>query len=359
MSRDRQPNAAQAEQRDRRRLMRLIGALPVFSGITSSDGHLLRTQPETAEAFLWTLPQFNYSHDSITAVIEACDRAAKGERVQVERPYAKTAALGQTPDLARGLLTLTPITDDDGFVEELGVTLIDCDDAGVPPPDPRAPIRLAQINARIDTMLGLSQTVIETLLALHTDAEGGSPRDAIARRLDVLGRLIDPVSDPDVKSLPLRGLVELAMGAACTAVPQARTRLALGDTPVPLGLAPALSLLVFELARNARQHGAWSGDHGQLRIEAEVLDGAAGRTLRLHWMEDGGPTVPDTLLPAFGLRYARELFPVLTGGETVLLNTPEGLSWTFALPLPDTDDEPRFGQYEGGFGSDDDPDDAA
>ena len=357
MSRDRRHSSAEKEQRDRRRLMRLMQALPVFSGIASSEGHLLRTQPETSEAFLWTLPEFNYSHDSITAVIHGCDRAAKGERVQVERPYAKTAALGGTPDLARGLLTLTPITDDDGFVEEVGVTLIDCEEAGVPPPDPRAPVRLAQINARIDAMLGLSQTVIETFLDLQGDAAHAPPRDAIARRLDLLGRLIDPVSDPDKETLAVSDIVDLAITARGKTTPHGRARFALGGSHLSVAAAPTLALLVFELAQNAGAHGAWSGDRGQVSVQAETVDGAGGRTLRLHWIEDGGPAVPDTLQEAFGLRYAQRIFPALTGGEAALLNTSAGLSWTFSLPLPDSqDDGPEFGQYEGGFGSDDNPD---
>ena len=350
----------QDEQRARRRLNRLVNALPVFSGFMSPDGHLLQTRPPTQEAFLWALPMFAYSHDSITQIVDLCETASQGERVQVERPYLKAAFdppgekapyAGPRGEHGRGLLTLTPITDADGYVDELAVTLIDCDENGLSVRDERAKSRLAKVNQRIGGLLSLAQTVVEAMVAGQ-----GTPkavlRDRMADRLDALALMIDPLADPDTDSLPMAGVIDRTLSGLPREIVRDRLTRSLAPARLPVEMAPIFALTLSELASNARQHGAWSGmagnRSGHVTLECETLDSARGRTLRLHWIEDGGPAVSAVLPRGFGLTLAERLFPQLTGGTSVMLNSEDGLSWTLEVPVRRASPDPD-GALDGGF----------
>ncbi|MGB6231816.1 MAG: sensor histidine kinase [Litorimonas sp.] len=333
---------AEKEQLERRRLARLIDALPAFSGFASSDGHLTQTRPDTEETFIWALPAFAYSHDSVTQIVDLCERAATGQRVQVERRYLKDST-APVDTFARGLLTLTPIEEETGRIDEIAISLVDCDDNGLPARDPRTKTRLSTANTRIETMLSLAQTVIE--VTQESPVAGGRrsriQRDRLSARLDALASVIDLVSNPDRDEVDIATLVKLALRSLPSAERRERVRLSLSQGAVPMDMVPLVALLLSELVDNARDHGSLSDPDraGRLFIESEIADGPMGQHLKLHWIEDGGPPVPAVLSPRFGLTLADKLFPQVTGGTVQMLNTEEGLSWSFELPLA----EPQSG----------------
>ncbi|WP_298914389.1 HWE histidine kinase domain-containing protein [uncultured Algimonas sp.] len=335
---DERDSRAEQEQLERRRLSRLIDALPVFSGFTSPDGHIIQSRPETSESFLWAVPSFAYSHDSISQIVDLCELASKGERVQVERAYLKERT-GPSDIYGRGLLTLTPVRDGKGHVDELAVTFIDCDDNGLTPQDPFAKSRLTEANARIESMLSLAQTVIENFRSADRPQQD---RDKLSDRLDALASVIDSVSDPDIQSLGLNALLATAFETVPAAMRKTRLKTLLDGGNVPVASVPLMTLLLSELVDNARRHGALRDTDGpycgSVSIQSDVLDSAQGRVLRLHWIEDGGPRVSAALGRGFGLVLGERLFPQITGGKSHLLNLEDGLSWTFELPVPDGDD---------------------
>ena len=266
--------------------------------------------------------------------MDLCERAAKGERVQVERPYLKSS--GEEKNVyGRGLLTLSPIEDEKGHVEELAVSLIDCDEVGIEPENPFAKSRLSEVNARIQSMLSLAQTVVEVSDPL---AGGTSSRDRLSDRLDALGSVIDAVSDPDLGDMPVEDLVKTAMHGVPETLTETRLTLMFGGGNIPIASVPLMILMLTELVSNACRHGAWRGETGTVSIQSEVLDSIKGRVLRLHWIEDGGPRVSAVLGRGFGMVLGERLFPQITGGTAHLLNSEEGLSWTFELPVPQDDE---------------------
>ena len=355
MGREPDSNNKAQEQIARRRLTRLLDALPVFTGFCTPDGHLLQTRPPAKETFLWALPAFSYSHDSITQIVECCERAAGGERVQVERDYR---AGDDSESLRRGLLTLSPLETEEGLIDEIGVSLIDAEDHGLSPPDPRAKSRLEAANARIGNILSLAQTVVETLASRPAHRVAPDRRDHIVERLDVLGRVIDPLSDLDRGTMPLREAVALALGGPAE-MPRDRLSLDLGPANLSLDVVPLFTLMVSELALNARQHGAWrTPDAGRVSVQSETLDTPRGRVLRLHWVEDATSEVAAILSRGFGLTLVQRLFPQLTGGTATLLDNADGVSWTLELPAA-SGSETRAavpaafgGGFDGGFGDD-------
>lgn len=335
------------EQLERRRLSRLIDALPVFSGFTSPDGHLLRIQPETDEAFLWNLPSFSYAHESITQIVDLCERAAGGHHVQIERPYRKSSSGDQNSNFGRGLLTLSPIIDDKNTVEELAVTFLDCDEHQLTEQDDFAKIRLVEVNRRIDSMLSLAQTLIE---ASVSPGKIEADRDQLYKRLDALASIIDVVSDPDLDALSVENLIDMALDTLPAALKRQRLQRLTSGGEIPIATLPFMILLLTELSDNACQYGAWrekDGPHcGTVSIQSEMIDTSAGRFLRLHWLEDGGPSVPAILNSGFGMTLGERLFPEITGGTSTLLKSEDGINWTFQLPLPDV-------QNDFGFSGDD------
>ncbi|MGB3456147.1 MAG: hypothetical protein WBG08_06640 [Litorimonas sp.] len=334
------------EQQERRRLARLIDALPVLSGFASPDGHLIRTHPQTQETFLWSLPAFAYAHDSVTQIVNLCERAAGGERVQVERAYLKRRD-GQADVFGRGLVTVFPVQDDKEQVDEIAFSLVDCDEAGIAKPDTFAKSRLAEANARIESLLSLAQTVIEV-----SQPQIGRPggRDRLTDRLDALAAVIDDISDPDRADMPIEDLARTALQNVPEEIrAQNRVQLMLEDGVVPIAFVPLVLLILSELCSNALEHGAWrnsSGRYcGRVSLQSELLDIATGRVLRLHWIEDGGPKVSAALGRGFGFTLGERLFPQITDGRANLLNTEDGLSWTFELPVP----APDVFDFDGGF----------
>ena len=331
-------NIAAREQVERRRLARLIDALPVFSGFITLDGHVSQARPHTDEVFLWTLPLFAYSHPSISQVVDACDLAAKGERVQIERPYFKSRQ-DEADTFGRGLLTLSPVFNDRNDVGEIAVTLIDCDQAGLIPRDDYAKSRLAQANARIDTMLNLASIIVETSQSIETQSSqpAESRRDALARRLDTLATAIAIISDLDRNDYPLDAVITAAMDIVPGLLANQRLQRPIENEHIPITLVPLMILLLSELITNAQQHGAWqsrkAGQSGSVSIQSDLLDTAQGRVLRLHWIEDGGPRTSPILYTGFGFTLSEQLFPKITGGSAARTLSTDGLSWAFDLPL--------------------------
>ena len=317
---------------ERRRLSRLLEALPVFSGYISPDGHLSRTQPPIDATFLWSLPAFSYAHDSVAQIVDLCEISARGERVQIERPYWKKGPDGSGQH-KNGLLTLTPILDENDYVDEIAVSLIDSADVSDAPINKFAKSRLANANRRISVMLDLAQTVIEASQnTFHDD------RHEMSRRLDTLASVIDLISDPDLLHVPLDTLVENSVRHLPSGIDCGPLELALNGCEVPVLTAPLITLLLSELLDNAAHHGAWRrrprDPVGTVFIQAEILnEDAQNEVLHLTWIEDHGPTVPAVLGWGFGFMLGERLFPQLTGGNSHKLNSEDGISWSFKVPI--------------------------
>lgn len=344
-------NGLAREQVERRRLSRLIEALPVLAGFISPDGHILHTVTPNSQTFIWDMPEFAYSHDAITTIIDLCDQAARGDRIQTERPYRRAGGDPETIDFGRGLLTMDPMRDEDGHVTEIAVSLIDCDDHAIPLGKPLERSRLAIANHRIETVLSFAQMVIESLWENEetrlADAPTSKPttphhRDRMSERLDTIASIIDPLSDPDLDVIPLEILVDCVLFSSPHPLPQSRLRAILPDADIPMDLAPLMTLMLGELMSNAFHYGAWNDQHpdrhGHVCLEADLLDGVNGPVLRIDWTEDGGPSVTALSSAGFGMTLCERIFPQVTGGTSTMTNLEDGISWTFELPMPTLDD---------------------
>jgi two-component sensor histidine kinase len=96
-----------------------------------------------------------------------------------------------------------------------------------------------------------------------------------------------------------------------------------------------------ELATNAAKHGALSVPNGKVSISWTPSDGGS---VRLTWVEEGGPAADDRRQQGFGHRVLTELVPRAVQGSSKLEFTPAGVRWQLDIPnlhvLPDDPSPP-------------------
>ncbi len=108
-----------------------------------------------------------------------------------------------------------------------------------------------------------------------------------------------------------------------------RFRISGARLPVPPDHAPAVALMIYELATNALKHGALSVPDGL------VLFGwrTTGEHLKILWQERGGPPVVAPTRRGFGSRLLASALPPEQGQTTLSFN-PRGLTCEITLLLP-------------------------
>jgi PAS domain S-box-containing protein len=94
-----------------------------------------------------------------------------------------------------------------------------------------------------------------------------------------------------------------------------------------------LALVLYELATNARKHGALSVPAGRLSIEWEIRTNG-GSALVLKWKERGGPKVTAPTEHGFGTTLIAQTLKA-HGGTASIRYGKDGLTGVLTLPLPE------------------------
>jgi len=95
--------------------------------------------------------------------------------------------------------------------------------------------------------------------------------------------------------------------------------------------AQILALALHELATNAAKYGALSSPAGKVRLSWELEAG----TLRLQWVESGGPATQAPAAQGFGTKIITASVTSQLGGEAVFEWRADGLNCTLSLPIGD------------------------
>ena len=113
-------------------------------------------------------------------------------------------------------------------------------------------------------------------------------------------------------------------------------RVALGGPDVPLSPQTAVSvaMAIHELCTNAIKYGALSDERGTLDVSWDVASKDDCSTLKLAWVEKGGPPVTPPAKRGFGSRMIERGLSAELQGEVRLRFEPEGLMCTIDAPLP-------------------------
>lgn len=106
----------------------------------------------------------------------------------------------------------------------------------------------------------------------------------------------------------------------------------------PLGLrgevAQSISIIIHELTTNAVKHGALSCPTGRVLVRWAVQSPLGQRrSLRLEWLERGGPRVSRGVRRGFGTTILCDDGKAVTGGTSTLLLRPEGLEYVLVTDL--------------------------
>jgi two-component sensor histidine kinase len=88
-----------------------------------------------------------------------------------------------------------------------------------------------------------------------------------------------------------------------------------------------------ELTTNAAKYGALSKPAGQVRVTWEVLRASEPSTLRLKWIETGGPPVKKREHKGFGSTMIERGVSLELEGKVQVEFDPSGLICTMEIPL--------------------------
>ncbi|HEX8165664.1 MAG TPA: HWE histidine kinase domain-containing protein [Beijerinckiaceae bacterium] len=117
-----------------------------------------------------------------------------------------------------------------------------------------------------------------------------------------------------------------------------RSRVALDGPPVELATEEAvpLGMAIHELTTNAAKYGALSRSGGRLSVTWS-LDGpeapGGGPTLRLSWVERGGPPVAEPKKLGFGSRLLNRVLTAQLQADVETRFPPEGFELSLAAPV--------------------------
>ncbi|WP_376091667.1 HWE histidine kinase domain-containing protein [Roseomonas sp. CCTCC AB2023176] len=184
-----------------------------------------------------------------------------------------------------------------------------------------------ELRHRMKNLLGVARSI-----ARQTTTEGRSAeayRDAFLGRFEALIKAQD-LAFAEQQAAGIGPLVEHIL-APYTADPDAVV-IEPGD---PVELAPrtvmALSLLLHELATNAAKYGGLSCSGGRVRVAWQLREG--NTSLRLLWVERGGPPVTPPASTGYGTELIRATATYSLGGEVDLDYAAEGLTVELTIPL--------------------------
>jgi two-component sensor histidine kinase len=150
--------------------------------------------------------------------------------------------------------------------------------------------------------------------------------------LIALSQAHDQLTRGNWQRADLREIVEGALSAHGEEMTEQVT---LDDTPIDLNprAALALAMVFHELTTNAVKYGSLSQPSGRLQVTWRAEEGKEGRTLRLRWLESGGPAVEPPSRRGLGSRMIERSIPTELGGSVALRFDPAGVICELEFPL--------------------------
>ena len=94
--------------------------------------------------------------------------------------------------------------------------------------------------------------------------------------------------------------------------------------------AAPLGMVLHELATNAAKYGALRGG-GQVRVTWAISGNHGERSLKIGWIESGGPTVTKPTREGFGTFTLNRIIPFQCGGQSALRYLPHGVECDIEL----------------------------
>ena len=182
-----------------------------------------------------------------------------------------------------------------------------------------------ELNHRVKNTLAMVQAIAMRTFRDATDMV--EAQGQFAARLVALAQADDLLTGERWAGASLRSAIEQAVRPHKQS--DDRCRLTGDDLRISPKTALSLSLAMHELSTNAVKYGAWSNDHGQVRIDWSVDDGV----LHIEWHEEGGPPVHVPERRGFGSRLIERGLAAELGGTVTLRFEPAGVRCVIDAPM--------------------------
>jgi len=226
-------------------------------------------------------------------------------------------------------LSLSPVLD--GASSVIGVARIVRDVTSRVRGEKEKALLLGELDHRVKNILAIvSSVVIQTL------KNAGSPEDFAASmegRIKALSRAHSALTQAGVDQARLDTLVTTELAPYERA--GARMTLSGPDVALTPRASLALAMAIHELTTNAVKYGSLSSHEGFLSVTWEGIGGAAGPTLRISWVESGGPTIKPPSTRGFGTTLIERSLAYELDATVTQSFEPSGLRCAIELPLTD------------------------
>jgi two-component sensor histidine kinase len=187
-----------------------------------------------------------------------------------------------------------------------------------------------ELNHRVKNTLAAVQGLVSS--TMRTALSIADAKTLIEERITALGRAHDVLTQEYWEGADLRDL-------ALSIVQPYRTEHSNGievsgpDLRVNPRAAVALAMVFHELMTNAAKYGALSQPEGRVRVEWSTTEDGGHSTLRVVWMEMGGPLVQAPIRRGFGSALIEQSITRELGGTLEKDFDRAGLICTMMIPL--------------------------
>jgi PAS domain S-box-containing protein len=326
----------QALRERMRRFRDLLNALPAAVYTTDASGRI--TYYNEAAVALWGFrPQLGSSDwwefwrlfwpDGTPLSYDQCPMALA---LKENRPVRGMEATCERPDGTRApfIPFPTPLHDETGRLVGAVNMLVDISERKRA--EEQQALLMRELHHRVKNMLATVQAIMGSTARSAATVE--EFKDAMIGRIgslakthlllseegstvafdDILRNELDPFDDGSKKRIRLSG----------------------PRIEVNSRLAVALGMAIHELTTNAAKYGALSVYGGKVAVRWAVTIEAARRTLKIHWVENGGPPVTPPARQGFGTRLLDYVLPGQIQARTRIDYRPQGVRVRCFVPLP-------------------------
>jgi PAS domain S-box-containing protein len=325
--------ALKSRQRSSEQVAReLFDVLPLALYVTDAEGRITYYNQAAAE-FWGRLPELGREkwcgslrlfhpggiplphEDSPLAISLKYAMALRGVEVIAERPDGMRIPFCALP---------TPLRDSEGRVTGAVNVMIDISERKRSEERQRA--LMSVLNHRVKNTLATVQA-----LASQTIRGRGIKRDVRAKfveRLFALSRAHDLLTREGWDSADLASVIEEVLAPY-----HGRIEVHGKTMRISPKVTVTLSMVLHELAANAKRHGALSVPKGRVALAWTLETGKRGATMVFDWRESGGPPVVEPERHGFGLRLVeRSILQELSGAADIAFE-PSGVRCVLSFPV--------------------------
>ncbi len=252
-------------------------------------------------------------------------RLQRGERI-AQFDSLRVARDGRTTDVS---VTISPVREADGRV--VGASVVARDVSERRRAERKASLLLGELDHRVKNILAIVSAVVSQTLKHSSTPEAFAAE--VQGRIQAIAQAHGLLTQAGQGEIALRGLVmtELAPYKRATG----NVSIEGDDVALTPRAGMALALAVHELASNAAKYGALSTPSGRLAVTWTTAGGAGGRTLRLTWVETGGPAVRPPSRRGFGTTLIERALSSDLDAEVSREFLASGLRCAIGIPLTD------------------------